>query len=340
LGLTSISPVPSKYANREVRVQPWRIPHSKPVISPGMLHPQRDQSRAGAAHVVRLGDRYRMAYWGTDADGLNYILQAETSVAEPNSWRPIGAVSIGPQTDTDHNCTGPSFPFLLPLSADNWLLYFTAWGRRSDGKLPNTTGVAISNDGGESWRYHSEHPVLPLDRPYDAEGTGSMWILHENGLFRMYYTAIGRYFPKPEGVDTGHGDTIPEIGIAYAESKDGIHWEKPLAHLVVSPRGFGVIPYEYICSKPCIIKQNDTYVMWLNTFGTAYRVHRLTSHDGFTWQWSDRHGPDGELGVGEQDAFDDLQRSYPTVIRDHNELRCWFTGNQFGATGMGYAVTA
>ena len=317
----------------------WRIPPSPRVVSPGLLHPQHDQSRAGAAHVVRLGDRYRMAYWGSDSDGLNYILQAETSVADPNSWQPVGSFLIGPQTDTDHNSRCPSFPFLLPVTADRWLLYFTAWGRRADGKLPDTTGVATSADGGESWRYRSAHPVLPLDRPYDAEGTGSVWILHEKGHFRMYYTAIGRYFSRPAGVDTGHGDIIPEIGIAYAESKDGIHWEKPLAHLVVSPRGAGVTPYEYICSKPCIIKQSDGYIMWLNTFGTAYRVHRLTSQDGFTWQWAERCGPDGELGVGGQGDFDDHQRSYPTVVCAEGELRCWFTGNQFGATGMGYAVT-
>ena len=159
-------------------MHPWRIPQSKPVVSPGMLHPQHDQSRAGAAHVVRLGDSYRMAYWGSDSDGLNYILQAETSVDKPNSWQPVGSPLIGPQPGTDHNSGGPSFPFLLPVTADSWLPYFMAWGRWVDGKLPNTTGVAISNDGGESWRYHSRHPVIPLDRTYDAEGTGSLWILH------------------------------------------------------------------------------------------------------------------------------------------------------------------
>lgn len=163
--------------------------------------------------------------------------------------------------------------------------------------------------------------------------------MRENGLFRMYYTAIGRYVRKPEGVESGHGDVLPDIGIAYAESTDGIHWEKPLDRLVVSPRGFGVTPYEYICSKPCIIKMDDVYVMWVNTFGTAYRVHRLTSKDGLVWQWGDRRGPDGELGVGEKGCFDDHQRSYPVVVCERDVFHCWFTGNGFGSTGMGYAVS-
>ena len=153
------------------------------------------------------------------------------------------------------------------------------------------------------------------------------------------YTAIGRYFAKPEGVETGHGDTIPEIGIAYAESADGIHWKKPVDQLLIAPRGFEVTPYEYICSKPCIVKWQGSYVMWVNTFGTAYRVHRLTSADGLHWHWAKRLGPDGELGVGGVGSFDDQQRSYPTVVSCNGILHCWFTGNRFGETGMGYAAT-
>lgn len=317
---------------------PWTIHQQNPVISPGTLHPAFDDCRAGAAHVIEVGDRYRMAYWGSDRQGRNYILQAESPIDEPNRWQPLGSALIGPQPETIYNFHGPEFPFLLPVTDSHWLLYFTACAKRTDGKLGNTTGVAISDDAGASWQYHAEHPVIALDRPYDAQGTGSIWVLHEDDRFRMYYTALGRYFPRPDGVKTGHGDSIPKIGIAYAESRDGIHWEKPSDRLLVAPRGFGVTPYEYICSKPCVIKQKGGYVMWVNTFGTAYRVHRLVSKDGLHWQWAKRYGPDGELGVGDAGAFDDQQRSYPSMVSSNAELRCWFTGNQFGATGIGYAV--
>ena len=317
----------------------WTVPRPDPVIPPGGLHPGLDDGRAGAAHVVQDGDRYRMVYWGSDDAARHYILQAESPVGEPNRWQPCGSPLIGPQPETVHNFHGPGFPFLLPVTDSRWLLYFCAWGKPKGGKLPNTTGVAVSDDGGATWRYHSEHPIIPPDRPYDAEGSGSVWVLHDNGLFRMYYTSIGRYYPRPEGAETGHGDTIPRIGIAYAESRDGLHWEKPLEHLVVAPRGFGVTPYEYICSKPCVVRERDGYVMWVNTFGTAYRVHRLVSRDGLSWEWTERLGPDGELGVGSDGAFDDEQRSYPTVVSSGEELRCWFTGNRFGATGIGYATS-
>jgi hypothetical protein len=319
-------------------VLPWVIRQQDPVITPGILHPDFDGLRAGAPHVVVSGDSYRMLYWGSDKQHRNYILQAESCTSEPNQWKSVGAALIGPQPETTYNNRGPGFPFLLPITDRHWILYFTAWGTPVDGKLPNTTGVAISDDGGEHWRCNVEHPVIALDRPYDAEGTGSVWVLHEDDKFRMYYTAIGRYFARPEGVMTGHGDVIPEIGIAYAESSDGVHWEKPVDHLLVAPRGFGVSPYEYICSKPCVIKERDRYIMWVNTYGTAYRVHRLTSIDGLHWEWDTRYGPDGELGVGEDGSFDSEQRSYPTIVPTDTELRCWYTGNRFGETGIGYAV--
>jgi len=324
--------------NPAATIQAWTVQQTGPVIPLGRVHPLFDATRAGAAHVVRFGDRYTMVYWGSDKQGRNYILRAESPVDNPNQWVAVGGLLIGPQPNTNHNCRGPSFPFLLPVTDQHWLLYFCGWGRRADRKLANTTGVAISEDGGQTWRYHDDNPVLPLDRPYDAEGTGSVWVLHEQDKFRMYYTAIGRYFSAPKGVKTGHGSVIPEIGIAYAESHDGMRWEKPLDDWVVRPRAFGVKPYEYICSKPCLLRDGATYTMWVNTFGTAYRVHRLVSRDGTKWQWAERTGADGELGVGGKGSFDDHQRSYPTVIRHDNEYRCWYTGNGFGCTGMGYAV--
>ena len=101
--------------------------------------------------------------------------------------------------------------------------------------------------------------------------------------------------------------------------------------------GFDVDPYEYICSKPCVLRTEEGYVMWVNTYGTTYRVPRLVRRDGLTWPWTKRLGPEGELGVGVKGSFDDEQRSYPCVVAPANMFHCWYTGNAFGRTGTGYA---
>ena len=315
----------------------WSFDPGNSVIEPGKLNGDLDVRRASSAHVLQIGDKYRMYYWGSDADGRHHICVAESSIDKPNDWKPLGGI-LGPQEDTEYNCVGPGFPFVVPVPGGRWLLYFGAWGKRKPGGgLPNTTGLALSDDEGITWRYWGDKPVLPNDRPWDCRGSGSVCVLHEDGLFMMYYTALGEYFPKPEGVETGHGDIIPHIGVGYAISRDGINWEKPLDDLLINPRGFDTEPYEYICSKPYVIREGEGYRMWVNTFGTAYRIRSLTSADGLTWEWQPGW-PDGDFGVGDPGSFDDHQRCYACVIKHGDEYRCWSTGNKFGMTGIGYAV--
>lgn len=309
----------------------------EPVIKPGQLGGDLDARRAGAAHVIQVGDNYLMYYWGTGKDGFHRIMLAEATVDSPVQWKPLGSV-LERQADTNANFQGPSFPFVVPRDDGPWMMYFCSWGKpRPGGGLPNRTGVALSYDRGKTWEYCRENPVIPLDEPYDKEATGSCWVLRENDAYRMYYTSIGPYYRRPENVETGHGDTIPNIGIAYATSKDGIHWNKPLDRRVVDPREFGTEPYEYIASKPCIVREGGGYRMWVHTFGTSYRVRSLTSPNGIDWAWVPV-GPEGEMGTGPKGAFDQTQRTYVSVVKHGGEYRCWYTGDAFGQTGMGYAT--
>ena len=315
----------------------WRFPRTDPILACG-LGGDADARRASSPHVLKVGDDYHMYYWGTGADGYHRICWAVAPTAEPHEWRFSGSV-LERQADTAYNAVGPSFPFVVPRGDGPWLMYYGAWGTpRDDGKLANTTGLALSDDCGRTWRHAGESPVLALDRPWDHEGTGSVCVLADGGVFRMYYTALGDYSPKPAGVRTGHGDVIPHIGVGYAESTDGIRWTKPLDGLMVSPRGFATEPFEYIASKPFVLRRDGGWTMWVNTFGTAYRVRSLVSDDGVNWTWT-ASGPDGDLGVGAAGSFDDHQRSYAAVVAHKGGLRCWYTGNGFGQTGIGYATT-
>jgi len=315
----------------------WNLDRATRVIRPGQLHPGLDDKRAGACHVLDLGDRYRMYYWGSGTKG-NVILMAETPVDRPNDWTPRGGALLAAQPGTEHNAGGPGFPFVFPVEGRRWHMLFCAWGKpRPDKKLANTTGVAISDDAGATWRYHDANPILPLDKPYDRSATGSVSVVKVENEFRMYYTAIGEYFERPEGVQTGHGNHIPRIGIGYAIGADGISWKKPLPNLLIAPRGFDADPYEYINSKPFVLRDGDGWRMFISTFGHAYRIRSLVSDDGLIWNRVPS-GPDGDLGVGAPGAFDDHQRSYASVIKHGDEYRLWYTGNGFGATGIGYVT--
>ncbi len=313
----------------------WNIEEGRRVLAPGQLFGEQDATRVAAGHVLRLGDRFRMYYWGAGNDGFNRICIAESPVDDPNAWEPVG-IALERQPDSEYNSIGPGFPFVLPRDDGPWLMYYCGWGEPPEpGRVNNSTGVALSDDQGLTWRYHETHPVLPFDQPYDQQGTGSVWVVRSGDVYEMFYTSLSNYYAKPEGVVTGHGDVIPDIGIGYARSTDGLVWEKPLKHLLLTPRRFGALPYEYIVSKPCIIRDGAGFRMWVNTFSDHYRIRSLWSPNGKNWVWNASCAV-GELGVGPEGAFDDEQRSYLTVVKDGDVYHGWYTGNQYGLEGIGY----
>lgn len=78
-----------------------------------------------------------------------------------------------------------------------------------------------SFQGGAHLRYHQPQRqglALEFDQPWEGSGSGYPAILAEEDRFRLYYKAWN--IPQD-------GDTSRPVYIGYAESPDGIHWEKP-----------------------------------------------------------------------------------------------------------------
>jgi hypothetical protein len=303
----------------------WTVEKPKPVIAPG-FQGVLDQQRAGCCSVHRIGDTYRMYYWATDADGYHSILAAESPAVNPNAWKPLGVV-LTRQADKRHKNVGPSFAHIVSRQDGPWLMYVCAHG---EGGYPEcwSTYLAVSHDQGSTWQYEGDESVLPHTRSWNSKATGSVCVIREIGKWRMYYTSF-----REQGLDW--------VGIGYAESDDGIHWTYPVDHLVVEPRGDAVAPREILCSKPCVLKENSRYRMWVGTIGSEYRLRSLTSADGIHWngETDGRYYEDGRLlgGVGPSGAFDDHKRSYASVVRDGDEYLLWYTGNEYGMAGMGFA---
>ena len=67
-----------------------------------------------------------------------------------------------------------------------------------------------------------DEPVLVADRPWEASIAAYNTVIEDGGRYRMWYDFI-----PPE--DDPSGITR---GVAYAESSDGVHWDKPEIGLV------------------------------------------------------------------------------------------------------------
>lgn len=81
--------------------------------------------------------------------------------------------------------------------------------------------------------------------------------------------------------------------------------------------------------------------MWVGARNVAYRLRCLTSADGINWRWETdgKYYDDGRLlgGAGKKGSFDDRMRSYASVIREGDEYLLWYTGNNYGRAGIGFA---
>ena len=98
----------------------WKLDVANPIIKPG-FNGEADAKRAGAAHVVEVGSRYLMYYWGSGVDGYHRICVAESESGAPTGWKPRGSV-LERQAETDYNFRGPGFPFVLPREDGPWLM--------------------------------------------------------------------------------------------------------------------------------------------------------------------------------------------------------------------------
>ncbi len=343
----STSSIDSASNNEYLQKINWQFYPQNPVISPGQLHSPSDDKRVSCCSVIQLGDKFRMYYWAEDENGHYYIAQADRPIDQPGNWTPAGVI-LERQPDKPHNELGPCYAQVIPQKNGPWLMYVCTWGRpRPDGKLPYATHLVTSKDQGKTWQYYSDEPVFPHTRWWNQRGTGSVCVLKDGDIFRAYFTSFAEYKKAPKDVKAkafhaGFSDTIPSVGIGYAESRDGIHWEYPHDFWVAAPRGYYKDIYEYLLSKPWVIKDGSGYRMWCGAMGERYRIRSLTSPDAVNWKFHDDWiiddaGSDMN-GIGNPGSFDDIQRSYPMAIKLDNTYHFWYTGNWFGQAGNGYTT--
>jgi predicted GH43/DUF377 family glycosyl hydrolase len=111
--------------------------------------------------------------------------------------------------------------------------------------------LATSSDG-ISWDKYPHNPVLSYN-PYvatDAFMVATPWVLHEEGIYKMWYNSRG----------FADGTKLGNYRIGYAESLDGIHWERCdiLPVLGPSSHGWDAQMVEY----PAVANLGGHYYMW------------------------------------------------------------------------------
>jgi hypothetical protein len=119
--------------------------------------------------------------------------------------------------------------------------------------------------------------------------------------------------------------------IKYAESSDGIHWQRD-GRVCIDFKSDD----EYAISRPCVVHDPDMYRMWYSYRGASYRIGYAESPDGLVWQRKDE-----EAGIDvSSEGWDSEMIAYPYVFDHKGRRYMLYNGNGYGKTGIGLAVIA
>lgn len=186
------------------------------------------------------------------------------------------------------------------------------------------SGLAVSKDGGMSFKRHSRAPILDRTDNELFFRCGP-FVLYDEGMFKLWYVAGSEW--------TSLNDKpMPVYDLRYQESKDGIHWSDTgklsMAITGEDEHGFG---------RPWVVKRgpNDYqlfYSIRRRSFA-AYRLGYAESTDGINWLRKDEEmGLDVTPGEFDSDAI-----MYSAVISIGDRTYCFYNGNNFGEQGFGIA---
>jgi predicted GH43/DUF377 family glycosyl hydrolase len=202
------------------------------------------------------------------------------------------------------------------------LLYYLGWNQGVTVPYRNAIGIAQSEDGGETFSRIFEGPIIDRS-PTEPFFTASCEVKIEKDLFRMWYLSC-------TGWELKDGIPAPRYHIKYAESIDGITWKR---------EGIISIDYrnenEWAISTPRVIKTGNLYKMFYSHRGEkSYRIGYAESIDGITWIRKDN-----KIGIDvSKGGWDSEMIEYPFVIEHNKKQILFYNGNEYGKTGIGYAI--
>lgn len=289
-----------------------------------IIHPGGDRDWMVSHAMVpvadlRGDDMCRVYFSGRDDRNRSLVGYAEIDLKDPSrvirfSDGPV--LGLGALGCFDDNGVTPSW--IVDHDGRKYL-YYIGWNQGSTVRMHLVAGLAISDDGGESFRRVFRVPILDRteDEPYTLN-TGPC-VLKEGEIWRMWYVS---------GVEWVHRD-LPRYNIKYAESRDGLHWERPGITCIDFSS-----PEETSLARPCVIKDGDIYRMWFSHKGVNYRIGYAESDDGLHWVRSDQ---DAGIDASES-GWDSEMIEYTYVFTHKGTKYMLYNGNGYGTDGIGLAV--
>lgn len=212
---------------------------------------------------------------------------------------------------------------IVQLSDGRQYLYYVGFELGTKIRYRLLTGLAICEDGSNTFHRVSKSPVLERSDKELFFRCGS-FVLLDNHIFKIWYVA-GSEWTRINGKE------MPVYIIKYMESQDGVQWGDE-GHICISiendaEHGFG---------RPYVYKQAGRYKMFysIRMKKIGYRLGYAESDDGINWQRLDH-----KISIDvSSSGWDSEMICYSSIIHYQDKTYLFYNGNDFGRTGVGYAI--
>jgi hypothetical protein len=287
-----------------------------PPGNPEWLH-----THAALPVADRIGELHRVYFSGRDKAGRAQVGYFDIKLSAPDkilrlSEKPV--IALGPTGAFDDN--GVTTSWIVTHQGKKYH-YYSGWSLGVSVPFYFYVGLALSDDGGESYKKISSAPILERNA-IDPYLTASPCVLVEDGTWRMWYVS-------GTGWEMKEGQLRHRYHIKYAESSDGIYWRRE-GRVCIDYES----PDEYAIARPCVLKDDGLYKMWYSHRGQSYRVGYAESGNGIEWERKDAHSG---IDVSES-GWDSEMIAYPYVFEHEGTHYMLYNGDGYGRTGIGLAV--
>lgn len=210
--------------------------------------------------------------------------------------------------------------------------YTCGWSRRVSVSVETSTGLAVSDDGGLTFKKLGTGPILSSSL-HEPMLVGDSFVQVYGGVFHMWYIFGQRWF-------MAGGDEPPArvYKIAHATSTDGINWRKDEAQTIITD----TIDENECQALPTVLRIGNRYHMYFcyrhatdfrKNAGRGYRLGYAYSDDLQNWTRDDANkGIDLSC-----DGWDSEMMCYPHIFEMDGKVYLLYNGNAFGKEGFGLA---
>lgn len=280
------------------------------------------QTHASLPVALRLeGNLYRVYFASRDSQNRSHIGFVEFDIGAPTNILRLSSAPVlapGPLGCFDDHGT---YAASIVSHEHDLLMYYIGWSPGARAPLfYSSIGLARSADGGENFSKMFAAPVMARSE-FDPCLVTSPCVIIDEGRWRMWYVSGFKWEEAADGLHSYYH-------IKYAESADGVRWER---------KGLVCIdlrPGERNIARPCVVKDGDKYRMWYSyNGGQGYRIGYAESQDGYAWARLD-----GEAGIDvSPSGWDSDAMAYPNVFTHEGTTYMIYNGNGFGRDGFGLA---